>query len=136
MADYKDMINGALSALSSKLRSATEGTGLEDIYEEGVSRVSGLSKIAKLTIQTNGEAEELKRVYHEIGRLYYEKFKDCPGESFEPLFERVGELTESILDMKNQIEQIKAGMPSSPASDVTDADIIDFNDIVEESENH
>ena len=78
MADYKDIIKGTLSSIAGKVKEVAESGTVRDIYDKGASRAKSYTRIAKLTLEMNGESEELKRVYTEIGKLYYEQAKDAP----------------------------------------------------------
>ena len=116
MADYKDIIAGTISSIVgkvkeaaespsvqqavgkvkeaagdtvNKVKEAAEGSTVKEVYEQGASRVKSYSRIAKLSLQVNGEYEELRRVYAEIGKLCYEQHRDAPEEFFAPLFSQV-----------------------------------------------
>ena len=77
-------------------------------YEQGASRVKSYGRIAKLSLQVNGEYEELRRVYTEIGKLCYDRHKDAPEELFAPLFSQVEEIGSRIKSMEDEIEAVKA----------------------------
>ena len=81
MADYKDIISGTINSIVGKVKEVAESGAVRDIYENGASRAKSYGRIAKLALELNGENEELKRVYTEIGRLYYEQAKDAPEAS-------------------------------------------------------
>ena len=76
MADYKDIISGTINSIVGKVKEVAESGAVRDIYENGANRAKSYGRIAKLALELNGENEELKRVYTEIGRLYYEQAKD------------------------------------------------------------
>ena len=77
MADYKDIISGTINSIVGKVKEVAESGAVRDIYENGANRAKSYGRIAKLALELNGENEELKRVYTEIGRLYYEQAKDA-----------------------------------------------------------
>ncbi len=135
MADYKDIITGTISNLVgkvkevaespsvqqavgkvkvaaedtvSKVKEAAEGSTVKEVYEQGASRVKSYGRIAKLSLQVNGEYEELRRVYTEIGKLCYTQHKDAPEEFFAPLFSQVEAISLRIESMENEIEALKA----------------------------
>ena len=113
MADYKDIIKGTLNNIAGKVKEvaasdtvqnfcgkvkeAAETGSVKEIYDKGASRAKAYSRIAKLTLEMNGESEELKRVYTEIGKLYYDQAKDAPEGFFAPLFNQVQEISAGIL---------------------------------------
>ncbi len=110
MADYKDIINGTLSSLVDKVKEAANSSTVRGVYEQGASRAKVYGRIAKLGLEINGEAEELKRVYTEIGKLYYEQAKEDPQGFFAPLFAQAAELSGKIAAKEQEIEDLKAGL--------------------------
>ena len=92
MADYKDIISGTINSIVGKVKEVAESGAVRDIYENGANRAKSYGRIAKLALELNGENEELKRVYTEIGRLYYEQAKDAPEGFFAPLFAQAEEI--------------------------------------------
>lgn len=140
MADYKDIITGTISNLVGKVkevaespnvkevvdkvkvaaedtvdkvREATEGSTVKEVYEQGASRVKSYGRIAKLSLEMNGDYEELKRVYTEIGKLYYEQHKDAPEGFFAPLFAQAEEISARIERTEAEVEAMKAEAGSS-----------------------
>ena len=67
MADYKDIISGTINSIVGKVKEVAESGAVRDIYENGANRAKSYGRIAKLALELNGENEELKRVYTEIG---------------------------------------------------------------------
>ena len=135
MADYKDIITGTLTNLVGKVKEvaespnvkeavdkvkaaaedtvgkvkeAAEGSTVKEVYEQGASRVKSYGRIAKLSLEMNGDYEELKRVYTEIGKLCYDQFKDAPEGFFAPLFAQVEEISARIERSEAEIEAMKA----------------------------
>ena len=82
MADYKDIITGTLSNIVGKVKEVADSGAIKDIYEHGANRAKSYGQMAKLSLEINGDSEELKRVYAEIGRLYYDQAKDAPEGFF------------------------------------------------------
>lgn len=135
MADYKDIISGTISNLMGKVKEvaespnvkeavdkvkaaaettvgkvkdAAEGSTVKEVYEQGASRVKSYGRIAKLSLEMNGDYEELKRVYTEIGKLCYEQCKDAPEGFYAPLFAQVEEISARIERSETEIEAMKA----------------------------
>ena len=135
MADYKDIITGTISNIMGKVKEvaespnvkeavdkvkaaaedtvgkvkeAAEGSTVKEVYEQGASRVKSYGRIAKLSLEMNGDYEELKRVYTEIGKLCYDQFKDAPEGFFAPLFAQVEEISARIERSEAEIEAMKA----------------------------
>ena len=57
MADYKDIITGTLNNIVGKVKEAANTGAVRDIYEQGASRAKSYGRIAKLTLEVNGESE-------------------------------------------------------------------------------
>ena len=135
MADYKDIITGTLTNLVGKVKEvaespnvkeavdkvkaaaedtvgkvkeAAEGSTVKEVYDQGANRVKSYGRIAKLSLEMNGDYEELKRVYTEIGKLCYDQFKDAPEGFFAPLFAQVEEISARIERSEAEIEAMKA----------------------------
>ena len=108
MADYKDIINGTLNSLVDKVKEVANSDTVRSFYEQGTSKAKSYGRIAKLSLELNGDSEELKRVYNEIGKLYYEQAKDAPEGFFAPLFAQAAELNERIAVKEEEIEALKA----------------------------
>ena len=131
MADYKDIIKGTLSSIAGKVKEVAESGTVRDIYDKGASRAKSYTRIAKLTLEMNGESEELKRVYTEIGKLYYEQAKDAPEGFFAPLFSQVKEISDSILAKEEEINAMKAEFEAECAAKDIDVEIGEFDDVVD-----
>lgn len=149
MADYKDIITGTLNALmdkvkevaqsdtvtnlTDKVKNAAETSGVREVYQKGAGKAKGYGNIAKLMLKENGETEELKKVYIEIGKLYYEQAKDAPEGFFAPLFSQVKEITERIHSMDDEISAIKDELGLAKDADI-DVEICDFEEVVSADE--
>ena len=146
MADYKDIITGTISNLMGKVKEvaenpnvkeavdkvkaaaedtvgkvkeAAEGSTVKEVYEQGASRVKSYGRIAKLSLEMNGDYEELKRVYTEIGKLCYDQFKDAPEGFFAPLFAQVEEISARIERSEAEIEAMKAEVGCQEEPDIS-----------------
>ena len=151
MSDYKDIISGTINTLvgkakefaasdtvtglMEKVKSAAEESGVARVYEDGVSRTKAYAKIARLTLAVNGDHEELKRVYAEIGKLYYEQAKDAPEGYFAPLFEQAAELSVAIDSKQAEIQALKDEVGLNRTGNGEEVEIADFEQIVSETEN-
>ena len=134
MADYKDIIKGTLSSIAGKVKEVAESGTVRDIYDKGASRAKAYSRIAKLTLEMNGESEELKRVYTEIGKLYYEQAKDAPEGFFAPLFSQVKEISDSILAKEEEINAMKAEFEAQAAAKDIEVEVCAFDEVVDATE--
>lgn len=146
MANYKDIITGTISNIMGKVKEvaenpnvkeavdkvkaaaedtvgkvkeAAEGSTVKEVYEQGASRVKSYGRIAKLSLEMNGDYEELKRVYTEIGKLCYDQFKDAPEGFFAPLFAQVEEISARIERSEAEIEAMKAEVGCQEEPDIS-----------------
>ena len=129
MADYKDM----LGKLAGKVKDAADSSGVTGVYAKGAERAKAFGQITKLSIDTNRDLDELKRVYAEIGKLYYEQAKDKPEGFFVPLFEQANRVTNSIRDKRAKIDALREESGIAPEEDI-DVEIGDFDDVVSATE--
>lgn len=134
MADYKSIIAGTLNSLASKVKEVAESGSVRDIYDRGAGRAKAYARIAKLSLELNGENEELKKVYAEIGRLYYEQSKDAPEGFFAPLFAQAEELYAGISARQDEINSLRAEMEAEGSLDDIDVEISEFEEIVSAAE--
>lgn len=132
MADYKDILTGTLGKLTEKVREAADSSGVLDVYAQGAGRAKAFGQVAKLSLELNGEHEELSRVYAEIGRLYYEQAKDDPQGLFVPLFEQAARITDGIRRRRAKIDELKSAF--SAETDDIDVEFGDFDDVVSATE--
>ena len=131
MADYKDIIMGTFHSVVDKVKEVTESGTVRDIYDNGVSRAKSLGSMAKLMLEANGEGEELKKVYTEIGRMYYEQ-TETPEGVFVPLFEQAAKLAESIEEKQETLRAMKEQL--SPQEKDIDVEVCEFDEVVSEEE--
>ena len=68
MADYKEL----LGSLVNKAKSVMDSSGVAGVYQKGADRAKVYSRIARLTLDSNNQAEELRKVFTEIGKLYFD----------------------------------------------------------------
>ena len=146
MADYKDIINGTLSSLKDKAKelAGSEGvknvvdklgsSGVVNIYAQGTERAKVYGRIARLTLELNGENTELGRVYSEIGRLYYEQNRENPEGYFAPLFAQADLITGSIHRKQDEIAALKNDVEAAKTGQDIEVEIADFEEIVNATE--
>ena len=129
MADYKDIITGTLNSLLGKVKNVAESGTVREVYDAGLTRAKTYGRMAKLALEMNGETEELKRVYNEIGRLYYEQAKDAPEGFFAPLFAQVESINASIAAKEEELRVARESCEPDIA-----VEIDDFDDVVTQDE--
>lgn len=134
MADYKELFG----SLVNKAKDVMESTGVTEVYQKGASRTKAYSRIARLTLDTNSQADELRKVYTEIGRLYFEQARENPEGVFAPLFAQAGKLMDELKAREAELEQLKSGLRDEAEEkdievEITQ-DIDDFDQIVNATE--
>ncbi len=134
MADYKELFG----SLVNKAKDVMESTGVTEVYQKGASRTKAYSRIARLTLDTNSQADELRKVYTEIGRLYFEQARENPEGVFAPLFAQAGKLMDELKAKESELEQLKSGLrDETDEKDIEveiTQDIDDFDQIVNATE--
>lgn len=119
--------------LVDKVKSAAENTGVRDIYEQGAGVAKTYGSIAKLSVELNGQKEELKRIYAEIGELYYEQAKADPEGFFAGLFAQAESIKNAVAAKEAQIEILKAEVKPAAAEADIDVEIAEFDEIVDDT---
>lgn len=71
-----------------------------------------LSTIAKLNAEIMAEKENIRKAQMQIGKRYYELFKDNPAEELADFCISIDSSREAILEKQEQINSIKAEMAS------------------------
>ncbi len=137
MADYKSIIKGTINSVTSKAKQYVEGGGLKDAYDKGSTAARCYANIAKLSLQINGELEEQKKVFIEIGRLCYDENRNDPQGNYVPLFDELKAIDERIEVMREELEAAKAAVEAAKVNSAADGDnsvfyTIDFEDTTDE----
>lgn len=142
MADIKDMFNGAFSkvmemaqtsGVADKVRDIAETSGVKDAYVQGAERMKAYGDLAKLTMSLNGDSSELRRVYAEIGRLYFEENRMNPEGFYAPLFSQAEELSEKIRAAQAEIDECREKYRSRKEEKDIEVEIAEFEEIVDSS---
>lgn len=139
--DINGMKDAALSTLGRAVDGAKEFAGRAAVGAKNVAgTVAGKAKsggsIVKLSMDAAGARENLKKLYLEIGKLYYELNKDTPEETFVRLFEEVRRTEELLAAKEAELSEhkgnLKEGFSSSSSSGAEN--ITDFADVVAQAE--
>ncbi|MBR5342294.1 MAG: hypothetical protein IK149_00190 [Oscillospiraceae bacterium] len=136
MSSYRDIINGTLQNLADKMKEVSESSGVKDFYSRGAERAKGYARVAKLSLEINGESEELRKVYTEIGKLYFEQNEAAPGPLYEGLFAQAEKLRASLRSKEDEIRARREDFEAAQAekSGEVEVEIGDFEDIVNATE--
>ena len=142
MSDTIDKLTGALSELVKKAKEVgaqavetvdKNGT-VREVYSRGTERTKAYARIAKLTLELNGENEELRKIYTEIGRLYYEQARESAGGFFAPLFAQAAETGEKIRRITDELDALREEYVPSGAEKDIEVEIGAFDDVVSADE--
>ena len=71
------------------------------------TKTKHVSRIAKLNVDIASERDTIKRVYREIGKLYYETHREDPETYFVQLCREIDVSMESIASMEAEIVRLK-----------------------------
>ena len=108
---------------------------MKEIYSRGAERAKSYARAAKLSLDINGETEELRKVYTEIGKLFYQENESAPGPLYQGLFARAAELREAILGKEEELRAMKGVFEASGEKNADiEAGIDDFESIVNATE--
>lgn len=136
-------INEVKDAVLSTLGQAVDGAkGLAGRAAAGAKTVAGTvagkaksgGSIVRLSMDAATARENLKKIYVEIGRLYYETHKDAPEEAFVQLFEEIRETEELLAAKQADLSEHKGNLREGFASASGAEDEADFADVVEQAE--
>ncbi len=134
MADYKEL----LGSLMNRAKTVAEQTGVAGVYQKGVDRTKTYSRMAKLSLDMNSRSEELRKVYTEIGKLYFDQAQDDPQGFFAPLFAQAKQLRQDLLDKQTELENLKESLRESAEEEGIEVEITqeepDFDAVVSATE--
>ena len=142
MSDTMDSILGALGGLAKKAREVgaqaieavdRDGT-VRGTYQKGAERTKAYAKIAKLTLALNSENEELRKIYTEIGKLYFEQTRGSAGGPFAPLFAQAEAKARKLGELETEIAALRESTAENGGKDI-EVEIGAFDDIVSADEN-
>ena len=142
MIDTMDSILGTLGGLAKKAREVgaqaieavdRDGT-VRGTYQKGAERTKAYAKIAKLTLALNSENEELRKIYTEIGKLYFEQTRGSAGGPFAPLFAQAEAKARKLGELETEIAALRESTAENGGKNI-EVEIGAFDDIVSADEN-
>ena len=104
MKDYRDM----LSSLKNKVVSDEMRDKVAGAAHAVGDRAKYASHMARLTVDCNTELERVKRTYTEIGRLYYENYRDTADAFLAELCQQVTDANAHVAEMEAQMDELRA----------------------------
>ena len=135
MTDSRDM----LSSLKDKVVDVA-GKAVSDEMRDKVAgaahtvgeRAKYASRMTRLTVDCNAELERVKRTYTEIGRLYYENYRDTADAFLAELCQQVTDANARVAELEAQMDELRAAAKEyRPAPDLhtVDAETVEPEDI-------
>lgn len=134
MADYKSIIKGTVRYLGKKAKNITENSAVREVYDRSSTTAKCYANIAKLTVLINGELEEQKNIFTEIGHIYYKENAGKGEGPYEGLFEQLEEIDRKIEEMRVELNAAKASVEAARKAEINEngieVEIVDFEDTV------
>ena len=110
--------NAASKVVSDEMRDKVAGAA----HAVG-DRAKYASRMAHLTVDCNAELERIKRTYTEIGRLYYENYRDMADAFLAELCQQVTDANAHIAELEAQMDELRvAAKEYRPAPDLRTVD--------------
>ena len=77
----------------------------DDPVKDLTDKAKKIRANTRLAFEASGVNEDLKKVYMEIGKLYYETAEAESGSYFEPLFRKARQLNEQLDELNRQMSE-------------------------------
>ena len=81
--------------------------------KKAADKTKAAARAAKLSAEIAVERDSIKKNYTEIGKLYYEKYKDNPDEEMAQAISEVSISMAIIESKKSEIEELKKTSPEA-----------------------
>ena len=142
MSDTIDRIGGTLGELVKRAREVgaqaietvdKDGT-VRGVYARGTERTKAYARIARLNLELNRESEELRRVYTEIGKLYFEQARGSAEGFFVPLFAQAETSAAKLRSIETELAALKETVLGEQAEKDIEVEIGAFDDVVSADE--
>ncbi len=157
MKDYHDMLNSlkdkvvdaagkaavAVTDMAGKAGETVTNAANKVVSDEMRDKVAGAahavgdrakyaSRMTRMTVDCNAELERVKRTYTEIGRLYYENYRDTADAFLAELCQQVTDANARVAELEAQMDELRAAAKEyRPAPDLhtVDAEVVEPEDI-------
>lgn len=136
MANYKDILTGTLGSIADKVKQSGASDAVRDMYSKGAERAKGYARAAKLSLEINSETEELRKVYTEIGKLYFEQNESAPGMLYAGLFSQAQRLRAALREKEAELRERREEFEAAQSEKHGDikVEIDDFENVVNATE--
>lgn len=142
MKDYHDMLNSLKNKVvdaAGKAGETVTNAANKVVSDEMRDKVAGAahavgdrakyaSRMTRMTVDCNAELERVKRTYTEIGRLYYENYRDTADAFLAELCQQVTDANARVAELEAQMDELRAAAKEyRPAPDLhtVDAEVVE-----------
>ena len=122
MKDYHDMLNSLKNKVvdaAGKAGETVTNAANKVVSDEMRDKVVGAahavgdrakyaSRMTRMTVDCNAELERVKRTYTEIGRLYYENYRDTADAFLAELCQQVTDANARVAELEAQMDELRA----------------------------
>ena len=137
MKDYHDMLNSLKNKVvdaAGKAGETVTNAANKVVSDEMRDKVAGAahavgdrakyaSRMTRMTVDCNAELERVKRTYTEIGRLYYENYRDTADAFLAELCQQVTDANARVAELEAQMDELRAAAKEyRPAPDLHTVD--------------
>ena len=135
MKDYHDMLNSLKNKVVDAAGKAGETVtnAANKVVSDAVGdRAKYASRMTRMTVDCNAELERVKRTYTEIGRLYYENYRDTADAFLAELCQQVTDANARVAELEAQMDELRAAAKEyRPAPDLhtVDTEVVEPEDI-------
>ena len=133
MKDYHDMLNSLKNKVvdaAGKAGETVTNAANKVVSDEMRDKVAGAahavgdrakyaSRMTRMTVDCNAELERVKRTYTEIGRLYYENYRDTADAFLAELCQQVTDANARVAELEAQMDELqrrREGVPPRAGS--------------------
>ena len=121
MKDYHDMLNSLKNKVvdaAGKAGETVTNAANKVVSDEMRDKVAGAahavgdrakyaSRMTRMTVDCNAELERVKRTYTEIGRLYYENYRDTADAFLAELCQQVTDANARVAELEAQMDELQ-----------------------------
>jgi len=86
-----------------------------ELYKMAEEKTKLLAKIAKLSADITLEKGAVRKLYRELGQLYYEQYKNAPEPGFAQICQEITMSLEVISEKQKEIDALRNGAYCEPS---------------------
>lgn len=118
MAGYKDFLNGIVG----KVKEVADSSNVKEAVNRGADKAKSVARSAKLNLEIAGENDKLRKIYAELGKLFFEQNEAAPAVIYEPFFRQIKEALATIGEKEGEIRSLREqdGAPAAAAESFED----------------